>query len=320
MRQFLTKYVKIALACTLTAFLCASPMYGSSAQEPAAAEQAPQPSAEPQVHDIKQATIETIVLEYTSTSLFDFGVSGVFARFAAPPGSTGPGTVSLADMAFPSLNTTGLGLEMFLDNIAIGEGEFEFLIQALEQDERIELLSRPRVTLEKGDTQAVVQTVERVPYETTKVVGTTTVQVTEFKDTGVTLEVTLRDITDYDYVDLQVRAAVIAEGPRLSVALATEPEEGAVLLVPEFFDRSVSTRVTVGDRQVLVLGALLSTEKSTSRRGLPILGEIPILEYLFGSRRNQEMYRELVFLLKPTIYRGGVVPRPQFLERELNEK
>jgi type II secretory pathway component GspD/PulD (secretin) len=264
--------------------------------------------------------VETIVLEYSSTSLFDFGMSGVFARFAVPPGSTGSGTVSLADLAFPSLNATGLGLEMFLDNITIGEGEFEFLIQALEQDERIEILSRPRVSLEKGDTQAVVQTVERVPYETTKVVGTTTVQVTEFKDTGVTLQVTLKDILEDGYVDLQVHAAVIAAGPRLSVALASEPAEGAVLLVPEFFDRSVDTRVTVGDRQVLVLGALLSTEKSTSRRGLPILGEIPLLEHLFSSRRNEETYRELIFLLKPTIYRGGVVPRPAFLERELGEK
>jgi general secretion pathway protein D len=317
MRRFLTRYWKIAVACTLGVLLSASLGPSSRAQEPAAAE-APQQTVEP--HDLKQATIETIVLEYSSTSLFDFGMSGVFARFAAPPGSTGPGTLSLADMAFPSLNTTGLGLEMFLDNITVGEGEFEFLIQTLEQDERIEILSRPRVTLEKGETQAVVQTVERVPYETTKVVGTTTVQVTEFKDTGVTLKVTLRDISEDGYVDLAVQAAVIAEGPRLSVALATEPEEGAVLLVPEFFDRSVDTKVTVGDRQVLVLGALLSTEKSTSRRGLPVLGEIPVLEYLFGSRRNQEMYRELIFLLKPTVYRGGVVPRPAFLERELNEK
>ncbi len=313
------RYRKVAVACVLVALLGASVASVSWAQEtPAEAQEAAGSTGEPL--DLKQATVEAIVLEYSSTSLFDFGMSGVFARFAAPPGSTGPGTVSLVDMAFPSLNTTGLGLEMFLDNITIGEGTFEFLIQALQQDERIEILSRPRVTLQKGGTQAVVQTVERVPYETTKVVGTTTVQVTEFKDTGVTLMVTLMDITDDEYVDLEVRAAVIAAGPRLSVALAAEPKEGAVLLVPEFFDRSVNTRVTVGDRQVLVLGALLSTEKSTSRRGLPVLGEIPILEHLFSSRRTQEMYRELIFLLKPTIYRGGVVHRPEFLERELNAR
>jgi type II secretory pathway component GspD/PulD (secretin) len=161
------------------------------AQEPAAqAAEAPElaQATEAEAPELAQATVETLVLEYSSDTLFDLGISGIYKRFDAGAGSTGPGILSLADLAFPSLNSSGLGLGMFLDKIAIGEGEFEFLIQALEQDERIEILSRPRVLLEKGQTQAVVQTVERVPYETTKVVGTTTVQITEFKDTGVTLD------------------------------------------------------------------------------------------------------------------------------------
>jgi type II secretory pathway component GspD/PulD (secretin) len=90
--------------------------------------------------------------------------------------------------------------------------------------------------------------------------------------------------------------------------------------VPEFFNRSVSTQVVVRDRQVLVLGALLSTEQLTSERRLPILGKIPLLKYLFSSRRDHDKYRELIFFVKPTIHRGGYVPRPEFLESELNEK
>lgn len=246
---------------------------------------------------------------------------------------TGSGILSLLDMGFPSLDTSGLGIGTFINNITMDDGEFEFFVQALEQDESVEIISRPRLVLEAGEPESEedegddedgwtmaggVKTVEKVPYESSKVVGTTTVQITEFKDTGVTFEATLKDIYDDDYVVLELRAAVKAAGQRLRVALAQEPA-GSVLEVPQLFDRSIETTVVVQDRQVLVLGALLSTETSTSRRSVPVLGEIPVLKYLFSSRREREQYRELIFLVKPVIQRGSYLLRPPdlFEEREL---
>lgn len=342
-------WLKICLAGLVILPPCLAVAFAEEgAEEPAGAPEDEAPSAVTEAVPAStvsakptQATVEILVMEYTTETLFDLGTSLVYTR--REEGSTGPGIISLADFAFPSLDTSGLGLAAFLDKISIAEGEFEILLQALEQDENIEILSRPRLLLEKVTDKeealqaiaqkpeeaeaevallrSVVQTVEKVPYETTKVVGTTTVQITEFKDTGVTLEATLLDIIDDEYVELQLRVAVAAEGPRLTVALADQPEgKRSVLEVPEFFSRSLTTQVIVRDRQVRVLGALLSTEKVTSERKLPILGEIPVLKYLLGSRSERERYRELIFFVKPVIHRGGYVRPPDFLEGEWNTR
>jgi len=267
-----------------------------------------------------QAIVEILVLEYNGNKLFDLGTSGVFARWAPGIAGTDPGNLSLVDMAFPSAGPAGLGLGMFLDRISINEGQFAFLIQALEQDEKFEILSRPRLLLEMGgDKKKEVKTVQRVPYETTQVVGTRAVQITKFRDTGVTLSAQLNGITDDGFLELHLVAKVGALGPRLGVALAEQPP-GSVLYVPEFFDRSISTDVVLADRQVLVIGALLSTEDKEVRRGVPVLSEIPVLKYLFGSVSKQKSYRELIFFVKPMIYRVGSVPRVDFDERELKKE
>jgi len=267
-----------------------------------------------------QAIVEILVLEYNGNKLFDLGTSGVFARWAPGIAGTDPGNLSLVDMAFPSAGPAGLGLGMFLDRISINEGQFAFLIQALEQDEKCEILSRPRLLLEMGgDKKKEVKTVQRVPYETTQVVGTRAVQITKFRDTGVTLSAQLNGITDDGFLELHLVAKVGALGPRLGVALAEQPP-GSVLYVPEFFDRSISTDVVLADRQVLVIGALLSTEDKEVRRGVPVLSEIPVLKYLFGSVSKQKSYRELIFFVKPMIYRVGSVPRVDFDERELKKE
>ena len=267
-----------------------------------------------------QAIVEILVLEYNGNELFDLGTSGVFARWAPGIAGTDPGNLSLVDMAFPSAGPAGLGLGMFLDRISINEGQFAFLIQALEQDEKFEILSRPRLLLEMGgDRKKEVKTVQRVPYETTQVVGTRAVQVTKFRDTGVTLSAQLNGITDDGYLELHLVAKVGALGPRLGVAMAEQPP-GSVLYVPEFFDRSITTDVVLADRQVLVIGALLSTEDKEVRRGVPVLSEIPVLKYLFGSVSKQKSYRELIFFVKPMIYKVNPVPRPDFDERELKKE
>jgi len=314
--QFSNKSACCPLIVCLAALLLLLPFFAVAWAEEEAAEGENPDATESEAPEVvddgrpTQATVEILVLEYASNSMFDLGTSAVYTR--REEGTTGPGILSLADLAFPSFDPSGLGLGMFLDKINIHEGNFEFLIQALEQDEELEILSRPTLMLERGgEKRSVVMTVDQVPYETNKVVGATTVQAKEFKNAGVTLEVALVDIHETGpgeyYLDLDLKAAVAAVGPRVPIAHADNPE-GSLILVPEFFDRSVETKVAVRDRQILVLGALLSKEKYSSERKLPILGRIPLLKYLFSSRREQERYRELIFFVRPRVDLGGYVP------------
>src|SRR5690606_30402443 len=84
---------------------------------------------------------------------------------------------------------------------------------------------------------AIIKTVQRIPYENTQVVGSTTVQVTQFEDTGVELLMYVPEVVDDDgrwettddtYVRLFIRADVKEEGQRVTVSLDDELANGGV--------------------------------------------------------------------------------------------
>ncbi|HPP11381.1 MAG TPA: hypothetical protein PKW42_01490, partial [bacterium] len=64
-------------------------------------------------------------------------------------------------------------------------------------------------------------------------------------------------------------------------------------------ERSTLTKVTVKDGQTLVLGGLLSSEGSTDRSGVPLLGRL--FPGLFSNKRQLAKKTDLVMFLTPRI-------------------
>jgi general secretion pathway protein D len=58
------------------------------------------------------------------------------------------------------------------------------------------------------------------------------------------------------------------------------------------------------DGETNLLGGILETSDSTTIGGTPLLGEIPILKYLFSSTQKEHITNELVFVLVPHIVRS----------------
>lgn len=65
--------------------------------------------------------------------------------------------------------------------------------------------------------------------------------------------------------------------------------------------RTLSTSVMVANRNMLVLGGLISTEVRENVSKVPGLGDIPILGNLFRYRSSNSTQRNLMLFLKPTI-------------------
>lgn len=71
--------------------------------------------------------------------------------------------------------------------------------------------------------------------------------------------------------------------------------------IPNIATRYVKTSVSVPNEGTLVLGGLIKQSQNRSRSGIPILSNIPVLGYLFGTTTKEKIRTELVILIRPVV-------------------
>lgn len=296
----------------------------------------------------KQVNVSVKIVEFQTSDSRETGLSAYFRRRnkerAFGRVTSGNGAILNADLTFPT--DTGAGITVFLDRIRMSEGDLEVVLQALEDQNRAFILSRPSALVTVGSaTPTEIKTTQAIPYENTQVVGATAVQITSFRDTGVTLNVSCPQLIDDDnnpntkediYIQLNVTAQVIEEGQRITIALDDMVAGGIfeggnnAIDVPEFVSRSVRTSVWVRHDQVLILGGLYRNTKNKSIATLPWLmqgedmvfgavdrivpADVPTnpLSSVLGNRATSESRRELVFLIKATLWRPAYTVSDDF--------
>jgi len=70
---------------------------------------------------------------------------------------------------------------------------------------------------------------------------------------------------------------------------------------PDLARRQLSSVVTVKDGNRIILGGLINTKNSNKTSKVPILGDIPILSYLFKREEMTKTTQELVIIIEPHI-------------------
>ena len=106
-------------------------------------------------------------------------------------------------------------------------------------------------------------------------------------------------------IDLTVTPTINAQG---TVIMTIEqnisnisPDGVDVSGSPSIFERKISTEVVAGDGQTVLLGGLISENKSSNANEIPILGTLPIVGHLFRSDADSSDKTELVILVTPKI-------------------
>lgn len=114
----------------------------------------------------------------------------------------------------------------------------------------------------------------------------------EYQDVGITLEVT-PNINANGEVALKIRVE------------ASQIRPGETLFGGAIVDtRNYKTELTVQDGESLILGGIIQQEESEVVRKVPILGDIPILGFLFKKRDTVRRDVELMVFLRPTVTRS----------------
>jgi general secretion pathway protein D len=83
--------------------------------------------------------------------------------------------------------------------------------------------------------------------------------------------------------------------------------------------RTANTTVVVEDQQTVVIGGLMKDEYVTSREKVPVLGDIPVLGFLFRSTKTEKRKANLLLILTPHVIREQADLRRIF-ERKMEER
>jgi type IV pilus assembly protein PilQ len=173
-------------------------------------------------------------------------------------------------------------------------------LQALNERGKTRTLARPEiVTVENA--KAAMSLGEEIPFATISSAGT---QI-QFKEALLKLEVTPTVIREGDVN--RIKMLVVVEnndrGATVNLGNAGNP--------PAINRRKAETQVLIREGERLVIGGVTTNTSSNTVRKVPILGDIPILGWLFKQKEDFEKGRELVVFLTPSILRPmGVAQAP----------
>lgn len=253
---------------------------------------------------VPQIEIEAKIVEINFSDSLDLGVTPV----AGKPMFDFPGTGTFVK----SLNsTTPNGVDVNEALLTLGgvfDGtEFNAIIEAIATNDNVSIISRPKIAVREGG-RADISNIEKIPYlKISSITGGNTgfTSTVDFQEVGVKLFVVPRVIgTKTVALNIDIEASQ-QSGTEVLVVTGS----GDQISAPRLSQRSARTVVYLQPGQAVILGGLVTEHNVESIRKVPLLGDIPILQYLFRSKFTKKEQSNVLFFIRPRILKGVDVHR-----------
>ena len=209
-------------------------------------------------------------------------------------------TQALSSFAVDRVNDTlgfgGLVVSASSDSVSL-------LVRALEQDSRLQILSRPQI-MTMDNQSAFVQIGSRVPRITSsQLTQFGTINNTILEDVGIVFGVTPRVSPD-GLIVMEIDAEKselggLNEGIPIAIS-----ESGDVIFSPIINTKTAQATIAARHGQTVVFGGLISETDDIVNRGVPYLSDIPLIGDLFSFDSHDRRRSELLFILTPYVVRG----------------
>jgi general secretion pathway protein D len=185
---------------------------------------------------------------------------------------------------------------------------WDVALQALASDNSATVIQRPRIQTSQAKAASffVGQT---VPYVTSTYSGGVNGNSSSYSQLSVGVEL---DVTPFINPDGLVVMDINQEIDDLNGSTAIE----GVGNVPNTIKRTLSSEIAVKDRDTIMLGGFVRSDKSTSKSGVPWLEDIPLLGNLFSQRNDSKDRNETVVLIRPTVLRTPEFAAQQAIKEE----
>ena len=238
-----------------------------------------------------QVLIEATIIEITLRDQLRFGLQ-YFIRSGGlgitDTGSTvlSRGTSSLIQSALPGFSFTLADTD-----------QARAIVDTLSQLTELKVVSSPQVMV-LDNQPAKLHVGDQVPIITQSSISnitddSRTVNAVEYRDTGVTLEVTPR-INASGLVTLEIAQEV-------SDVVETDTSG---IDSPTIQQRQILSTVAIAGGQTVALGGLIRESSNDSRSGVPFLVDLPVVGPLFGDSAADLNRTELLVLLTPSVVRN----------------
>jgi type IV pilus assembly protein PilQ len=197
----------------------------------------------------------------------------------------------------------GLGVNFPADNLTntaaaslglifgkIGGNFLEVQLQALQSDNKLNILSSPSITT-LDNQKAYTENGERVPFVTlSSSGGSTPTQTTTFQDVVLRLEITPH----------------VIDGKNLKMTILVKKDEVDTtrkdsLGDPYIIKKQTETVLIVKDGETIVISGLTKQTKAASGNGVPWLKDIPLLGWAFKSDSKSDDKEEVLIFITPHI-------------------
>jgi general secretion pathway protein D len=175
----------------------------------------------------------------------------------------------------------------------------EGLLNFLAQNGNVNSLSNPKVVT-LNNQKAIISVGDTIYYKyaskvTTDQNGNPNTEYTiDSKFVGVVLDITPQ-ISDNGDIILSIAPRISAFKDLTQLTNTTRD------MPPDTKDNTMLSVVKLKDNQTLVLGGLITNDKTLQVNGVPVLKEIPLIKYLFSSKDEVTSRKELVFVITPHI-------------------
>ncbi|MGD2098438.1 MAG: type II secretion system secretin GspD [Desulfobacterales bacterium] len=249
--------------------------------------------------------IESLIMEVDMDTSLDIGID--WQTFGEVR-NTNVGA-AFTERVQPNFDSgTGLPINPFAGGFTVGliNGTTEIagvtvsnisaIIKAVKTDDEFRILSTPQI-LTTDNEEARITVGENRPYQTRSTTDPSggTFESFEYRDVGKILKIT-PSVTEGRLVRMKISLEVT------NIDLTSTLTTSSTLPVTQ--KRTVDTTVIVKDSQTVVIGGLIDDSSTQNDTKVPVLGDVPVLGWLFRKRTETNEKTNLYIFLTPRVIKS----------------
>jgi general secretion pathway protein D len=252
--------------------------------------------------------IESLIMEVDMDKSLDIGIDWQFFEDTTVRGDKAVVGGAFSDSLVPSVGTGGVVNPFSAGGFSLGlitepvdvagftVSSISAIINAVKTDDEFRILSTPQV-LTTDNEEARITVGENRPYQTRSTTDTSggTFESFEYRDVGKILKITPH-VTEGRMVRMKISLEVT------NIDLASTLTTSSTLPVTQ--KRTVDTTVIIKDNQTVVIGGLIDDSSTRNDTKVPVLGDIPVLGWLFRKRTDTSTKTNLYIFLTPRVIKS----------------
>ncbi len=240
--------------------------------------------------------IEAVIMEVNAQMDFSLGTEWTAAgatnigNKAAAVGGSFISSTSNIPALVQGIPPQGFSFGVFTEAIEIAGVQFNnltALVNAFKTDRDINILQTPQILTYENE-EAKINVSTNIPYQTqSSTTNNQSFNSFEYRDVG-----TILTITPHISIERMVR---------LNIGLEVSALESTTDFRPTTLKRTINTTVVVGDKNTIVIGGLIEDSGAVVEEKVPLLGDIPVLGWLFKVQKSSSRKNNLFFFLTPHV-------------------